>query len=186
MIKYIALLLSIIAAFILYSCSEDIQGPNTDSYKIVFKVSPDTIDILAGESVSLKAILKDTILSGNDNKPLPDKSIIWQIIMGGGKLSATNGDSVIYQSMDNLPQQQITAVIKAFPHIDVRHQRYVIVKVHKETPAIDTGICFKRDILPIFNSNCAVSGCHNKTKAEEGYILDSYQNIVRKGIRMTN
>lgn len=186
MTKYITLFLSITAAFILNSCSGDVQGPGTSSYNIVFKVTPDTVNILEGESVTLKATIKDTLLNGYRDKQLPDKSVLWQIIMGGGTLSATIGDSIIYQSMGNIPQQQITAVIKAFPHIDVRHQRYVIIHIRKETPAIDTGICFRRDILPIFNSNCAVSGCHNKGTAKEGYILDSYQTITRKGIRPGN
>lgn len=46
----------------------------------------------------------------------------------------------------------------------------------------DPGLCFERDILPIFQSNCAKSGCHNAASHEEGYVLDSYDNIVRKGI----
>lgn len=44
------------------------------------------------------------------------------------------------------------------------------------------GVCFERDILPIFVSNCAKSGCHDAATAEDGYILDNYQNIMRKGI----
>ena len=46
----------------------------------------------------------------------------------------------------------------------------------------DTGLCFDRDILPIFVSQCAKSGCHDKNSHEEGYVLDSYDNIVSKGI----
>ncbi len=44
------------------------------------------------------------------------------------------------------------------------------------------GICFERDILPIFVSNCAKSGCHDAGSHEEGYVLDNYQNIIKKGI----
>ena len=46
----------------------------------------------------------------------------------------------------------------------------------------DTSICFERDILPVFQSNCAMSGCHNAGSAEDGYVFDNYANIVRKGI----
>jgi hypothetical protein len=46
----------------------------------------------------------------------------------------------------------------------------------------DPEICFERDILPIFISNCAMSNCHSATRAEKGYVLDNYQNIMRKGI----
>src|ERR1043165_3349153 len=45
----------------------------------------------------------------------------------------------------------------------------------------DTSLCFERDILPIFLSNCAKSGCHDAASHEEGYILDSYNNIMNTG-----
>lgn len=186
MIKYITLFLSIIAAIIFSSCSEEVQGPGTESYNIVFKVTPDTINIRVGDTVNLKGILKDTLLTGRNNLPLPDKKIIWQVIMGGGSLSNTEGDNITYYSNSKITQPRATAIIKAFPKIDVRHQRYVVINLFNYDPSTDTGICFRRDILPIFNSNCAVSGCHNKAKAEEGYILDSYQNIIRKGIKPRN
>jgi hypothetical protein len=48
------------------------------------------------------------------------------------------------------------------------------------------GVCFESDILPIFQSNCAKSGCHDAASREEGYQLDSYANIVARGIRSGN
>ncbi len=44
------------------------------------------------------------------------------------------------------------------------------------------GVCFERDVLPIFQSNCTQSGCHNSQDKEAGYDLTSYENIVSKGI----
>ena len=46
----------------------------------------------------------------------------------------------------------------------------------------DPTICFERDILPIFISNCAKSGCHNASSGASGYVLDNYNDIIRKGI----
>ncbi len=46
---------------------------------------------------------------------------------------------------------------------------------------VDTSICFERDILPIFLSNCAMGGCHNAASHQEGYILDGYNNIMNTG-----
>ena len=43
-------------------------------------------------------------------------------------------------------------------------------------------ICFERDILPIFNSKCASSGCHDASSRAEGYVLDSYKHIMKNGI----
>ena len=51
-----------------------------------------------------------------------------------------------------------------------------------EVPVATTGdVCFESEILPIFQSSCAKSGCHDAGSAAEGYILNSYQNIMNTG-----
>lgn len=45
-----------------------------------------------------------------------------------------------------------------------------------------TTVCFESDVLPLFQSNCAKSGCHDAATANEGYVLDNYTNIVSRGI----
>ena len=59
------------------------------------------------------------------------------------------------------------------------HEPYVLPQTNRTTAA---GICFERDILPVFQSNCAKSGCHDAATHEDGYELNSYANIVKKGI----
>lgn len=49
-------------------------------------------------------------------------------------------------------------------------------------PVPNNGVCFESEILPLLQSNCAKSGCHDAATQKEGYILDSYANIMRKGI----
>lgn len=44
----------------------------------------------------------------------------------------------------------------------------------------DTGICFSRDILPVFIANCTQSGCHNSVDKAEGYVFTSYETITAK------
>ncbi|MBL7821715.1 MAG: hypothetical protein JNL65_13980 [Saprospiraceae bacterium] len=44
-----------------------------------------------------------------------------------------------------------------------------------------TKVYFQNQIAPIFNSSCALAGCHDAIKHEEGIILDSYENIIRTG-----
>lgn len=44
------------------------------------------------------------------------------------------------------------------------------------------GVCFERDVLPVFQSNCTQSGCHNSQDRAAGYDLSSYDNIVSHGI----
>lgn len=59
------------------------------------------------------------------------------------------------------------------------HQPYVMPNDQRTTAS---GICFESDVLPIFQSNCAKSGCHDAVTHEDGYNLTSYSNIVKKGI----
>jgi mono/diheme cytochrome c family protein len=67
--------------------------------------------------------------------------------------------------------------------LSCQHQPYVI-PVEDRTG--DPTLCFDRDILPIFLSQCAKSGCHDAAEHEKGYILDSYDNIIKKGIAPGN
>lgn len=41
-------------------------------------------------------------------------------------------------------------------------------------------VCFESEILPLFISNCAKSGCHDAASSRDGYILDSYDNLFKK------
>jgi len=42
-------------------------------------------------------------------------------------------------------------------------------------------VYFVQQVLPVFQSSCAKSGCHDAGTAEEGIILDSYANIIATG-----
>ena len=44
-----------------------------------------------------------------------------------------------------------------------------------ETPAP----CFQDNVLPIFVSKCAYTGCHNSTSKERGYDLTTYEGIMK-------
>jgi uncharacterized membrane protein len=43
-------------------------------------------------------------------------------------------------------------------------------------------VCFEAAVLPIFQSSCAQAGCHDAGTKQEGYVLNSYKNIMKKGI----
>jgi uncharacterized membrane protein len=47
-------------------------------------------------------------------------------------------------------------------------------------------VCFQSQILPLFQFNCAKSGCHDAASQNDGYVFDSYANIIKKGIRPGN
>jgi uncharacterized membrane protein len=53
---------------------------------------------------------------------------------------------------------------------------------NQNTGPCDTNIVyFNTDILPIINSNCAMSGCHDPATAKEGVVLNNYANIMNTG-----
>jgi uncharacterized membrane protein len=58
-------------------------------------------------------------------------------------------------------------------------------KHESQNPDDPTGtaddICFERDILPIFQSNCAMSGCHDASTQANGVQLTSYSTIMNTG-----
>ena len=41
-------------------------------------------------------------------------------------------------------------------------------------------VCFESEVLPVFQTNCAKSGCHDAASNQKGYILDSYDNLFKK------
>ena len=43
-----------------------------------------------------------------------------------------------------------------------------------------TAVCFESQVLPLFQSFCAKSGCHDAASHEDGYILNSYENLFKK------
>ncbi len=50
----------------------------------------------------------------------------------------------------------------------------------------NTTVYFQNDVLPIFQSSCAMNGCHNSTNKVDGYDLSNYDAILSKGITKGN
>ena len=40
-------------------------------------------------------------------------------------------------------------------------------------------VCFQTEILPIFQSNCAISGCHNNSESNHELNLNDYNGIIK-------
>lgn len=51
-----------------------------------------------------------------------------------------------------------------------------------EVDDCDPGVIyFQQEVLPIFQSSCAMPGCHDQATAQDGIVLDSYANIMGSG-----
>jgi uncharacterized membrane protein len=49
-------------------------------------------------------------------------------------------------------------------------------------PVPNNGVCFESEILPLFQSNCAKSGCHDEATHKADIVLNNYANILKKDI----
>ena len=54
----------------------------------------------------------------------------------------------------------------------------IIACKHDIPPASNGDICFETEILPIFNSKCATSGCHSGSNPAHGMGLSTYAELV--------
>ncbi len=39
-------------------------------------------------------------------------------------------------------------------------------------------VSFTNDVLPVFQTGCAISGCHDQSSAKEGEVYTNYENIL--------
>jgi hypothetical protein len=68
------------------------------------------------------------------------------------------------------------------------HEPLVTPAPDPEPAPVEHDICdenvvyFDNEILPLLISNCAMSGCHDATTAEDDIILNSYTNIMRSDV----
>ena len=46
-------------------------------------------------------------------------------------------------------------------------------------PCDSNVVYFDLQVLPILQSNCAFSGCHDATSAQDGVILESYESVMQ-------
>ena len=53
---------------------------------------------------------------------------------------------------------------------------------YAEIDRLSPTVYFESDVLPLFQSYCAQSGCHD-SRGADGYRLNNYSNIVSRGVR---
>lgn len=177
---YIILTMAIILFCL--SCTESPDEPHNIEYGIIFNAEPTEIVMKVGESITLNAIAEDTDIQGVSS--LENKTLVWQILTGDGTISSNTGTEITFTAPSSIDFSEILTVVSVFPEVDMRHSKeiFITIKADDDMP-VDTGICFSRDILPIFNSNCALSGCHNSISRKDGFDLTSYETIVAKDFR---
>ena len=82
----------------------------------------------------------------------------------------------------SLSHLSICVCAAVFLLVSCKHESIAQIALDQQSPAV----CFEDDILPIYQSYCAKSGCHNESSHREGYTLTSYETIISKGINAGN
>lgn len=106
-------------------------------------------------------------------------AVTWSVESGEGTIDADG----LYTAPASIGVDTLAVVIRAVSDADARAFGRVDVRVVKPA-GVDTlnpgEICFEREVLPIFLSNCALSGCHDAISAQAGNVFTSYAGILRE------
>jgi mono/diheme cytochrome c family protein len=83
-----------------------------------------------------------------------------------------------------LPNLLFSVCLMAFAFESCKHEPFPTAKKPGDTASVchpDT-VYFVQKILPLLNSSCAMSGCHDNGSAVAGIILSDYQNIIASDV----
>jgi mono/diheme cytochrome c family protein len=114
-----------------------------------------------------------------------DQSVFWSIASGPGSVSADG----LYTAPATVVGDPLVVTVRATAKVDTTAFATAVIVVTQSSGTGGTGsgggdtllpgeICFERDVLPIFQSNCAMSGCHDAATQQKGYTFTSYAGIV--------
>jgi hypothetical protein len=136
---------------------------SNDGQQISITVTPATATVLAGRAEQFAAEVTGTTNTG----------VVWSVAIGPGTISSTGLYAAPSVLTENPTSVTIQAVSVADPTVIGRATVQVVII---EDP---NRICFDRQILPIFQSNCAMSGCHDPATREHGYDFTKASGVLR-------
>jgi mono/diheme cytochrome c family protein len=103
-----------------------------------------------------------TLVSENDVKTIAANGLLEKVIFKLNNMPLMPPSGSV---LSDCQKTQIKKWIKTIPPI--------------VSPTGSDSICFTNDILPIFISNCTVSGCHNSINHVEGYNFSVYNSLMQ-------
>lgn len=145
----------------------DGPGGSTDTTKkkVILSLSPHSASLKVGKTAFFIATVTGAA----------DTTVTWSVTPSGGTIS-TNG---FYTAPSSIASSPMTVTIIAKANADSTARDTAVVTLTQDTTQASTGICFEKQILPIFQNNCALSGCHDPITHEENYNFSNYAGIRR-------
>ncbi len=71
-----------------------------------------------------------------------------------------------------------TMPVDTMPSDTMTMDTTVVDTMGNDVPCDPDIVYFETDILPLLNSNCAFSGCHDAASAEDGVVLETYESVI--------
>ncbi len=143
-----------------------------DTTDIRITVTPVSATIAVGQTLQLTGTVTGT----------PNTGVNWSIQSGPGSISPSG----LYTPPGSIAGTAEIVTIRGAASADPTVWQSATIVVTPGNPGSGGGgdtaregeICFERDILPIFQSNCARSGCHDAQTRRHGYTFTSYDGIM--------
>jgi hypothetical protein len=152
----------------------DIVGPagntgDTTKNTIELTVSPSQTTLQPGATQQLTSIVTGTAVT----------DVIWSLVPVTGSISGSG----LYTAPASITADPTVVTVRAVSVADTTVSATATITITRAgTGGGDTllpgQICFERDVLPIFQSNCTMSGCHDAVTQEKGFNFTSYSSII--------
>lgn len=172
--SYPKLFISVLILFFVFiSCDDECETNDINNQEQIYSFRIYNTDFIINEnsSTTITAILNDS------NNVLSSHEVVWEINSNYVQFSNINNLNIIFNSLE--VQNDVDVNVKAYPKFDPDNFDMINVRIINIVEK-DTNICFERDILPIFTSNCTMSGCHIGSNPPDDLWLDNYNSIMKE------
>jgi hypothetical protein len=152
----------------------DIIGPGTntgDTTKntIELTVSPSQATLQPGATQQFTPIVTGTAVTG----------VTWSLVPATGLISGGG----LYTAPASISADPTVVTVRAVLVADTTVSATATITITRAgTGGGDTlppgQVCFERDVLPIFLSNCTMSNCHDAVTHQKGFNFTSYASII--------
>jgi hypothetical protein len=162
----------------------DIVGPggtgntgDTTKNTIELMLSPAQLTLQTGMTQQFASVVTGTAVTG----------VTWSLVpaTGSGSISVSG----LYTAPATIPADPTVVTLRAVSVADTAVSATATITITRAATGGGDGggtgdtllpgqVCFERDVLPIFQSNCTMSGCHDAVTRQKGFNFTSYSSIM--------
>jgi mono/diheme cytochrome c family protein len=141
---------------------DTLTGGGGNNGQVAITINPLSVTLAPGRTQQFNATVTGSTNTG----------VTWTMVSGTGTINSTG----LYTAPNAIAASE-TAVIQAASVADPTKTIRATITIRQ---AVDPNlVCFERDVMPIFASNCTMSGCHSGNNPPEGLNFTTYEGILR-------